>query len=251
MSEAGPVGERLQKALAAAGVASRRHAEELIAAGRVTVNGQLTTRLGTRVGPSDQLGVDGKPVDRRPHFTYIILNKPEGVVSTAQDERGRRTVVDLVRAPERVYPVGRLDLDSEGLILLTNDGELTFRLLHPRHELPREYYVWVVPNPTDEQLAQLRQGVAIEDWRTSPARIARRPGGALAFVIHEGHKRQIRLMCQAVGLQVVKLVRVRFGPLDLGPLKPGEWRPLRPEEVEALQRAATGAVARRDGKEAR
>jgi len=156
-----------------------------------------------------------------------------------------------VRAPERVYPVGRLDLDSEGLILLTNDGELTFRLLHPRHELPREYYVWVVPNPTDEQLAQLRQGVAIEDWQTSPARIARRPGGALSFVIHEGHKRQIRLMCQAVGLQVVKLVRVRFGPLDLGPLKPGEWRPLRPEEVEALQRTATGAVARRDGKEGR
>jgi len=180
-----------------------------------------------------------------------MLNKPEGVVSTAQDERGRRTVVDLVRAPERVYPVGRLDLDSEGLILLTNDGELTFRLLHPRHELPREYYVWVVPNPTDEQLAQLRQGVAIEDWRTSPDRIARRPGGALSFVIHEGHKRQIRLMCQAVGLQVVKLVRVRFGPLDLGPLKPGEWRPLRPEEVEALQRTATGAVARRDGKEGR
>ena len=251
MSEAGPVGERLQKALAAAGVASRRHAEELIAAGRVTVNGQVTTRLGTRVGPSDQLAVDGKPVDRRPHFTYIMLNKPEGVVSTAQDERRRRTVVDLVRAPERVYPVGRLDLDSEGLILLTNDGELTFRLLHPRHELPREYYVWVVPNPTDEQLAQLRQGVAIEDWRTSPARIARRPGGALSFVIHEGHKRQIRLMCQAVGLQVVKLVRVRFGPLDLGPLKPGEWRPLRPEEVEALQRTATGAVARRDGKEGR
>ncbi|MGH2459583.1 MAG: pseudouridine synthase [Chloroflexota bacterium] len=227
-------GERLQKALAAAGVASRRHAEELIQAGRVEVNGAVVTRLGTRVGPRDRVAVDGKLVSRVPLFTYIVLNKPVGIVSTARDERGRRTVVDLVKAPVRVYPVGRLDATSEGLILLTNHGDLTFRLLHPRHEVPREYHVWVSPPPTAEQLERLRGGVEIEGWRTGPAEVTRGPGGALRIVIHEGHKRQIRLMCQAVGLNVERLVRVRLGPLELGRLKPGEWRELRPAEVKAL-----------------
>ncbi len=227
-------GERLQKVLAAAGVASRRHAEELIRAGRVQVNGAVITKLGTRVGPRDRVAVDGKPVSRAPSYTYIVLNKPLGVVSTARDERGRRTVVDLIKSPTRVYPVGRLDVSSEGLILLTNNGELTFRLLHPRHEVPREYHVWVSPPPTSEQLDRLRQGVEIEGWRTGPAEVSRGPGGALRIVIHEGHKRQIRLMCQAVGLNVERLVRVRIGPLTLGRLKPGEWRELRPAEVRAL-----------------
>lgn len=227
-------GERLQKVLAAAGVASRRHAEEMILAGRVSINGAVITQLGTRVTPRDRIAVDGKPIARTSRYTYIMLNKPLGVVSTASDERGRRTVVDLVKTATRVYPVGRLDATSEGLILLTNHGELTFRLLHPRHEVPREYFVWVKPEPTTAQLAQLRRGVEIDGWRTGPAEVKRTPAGALRIVIHEGHKRQIRLMCQAVGLNVERLVRVRIGPLTLGNLKPGEWRELRPSEVAGL-----------------
>ncbi len=239
--EAGPEErreERLQKVLAAAGVASRRQAEELIVGGRVTVNNRIVTQLGTKVGPSDQIAVDGKSVNRSPRHTYVLLYKPLGVLSTAHDERGRPTVLDLVKTSERVYPVGRLDLDSEGLILLTNDGDLTFRLLHPRHEVPREYHVWVSPDPTDEQITRLQRGVEIEGWTTGPAVVRRRPGGILSIVIHEGHKRQIRLMCHAVGLSVLRLVRVRMGPLTLGALKPGEWRELRPEEVASLARDA-------------
>lgn len=227
-------GERLQKILAAAGVASRRRAEELIVAGRVTVNGKVVTELGTRVGPADRIAVDGVPVTRKRRDTYILLNKPPGVLSTARDERGRPTVVDLVKTSERVYPVGRLDLLSEGLILLTNNGELAYRLLHPKHEVPREYLVWVHPQPSGVQLDQLRHGVEIDGWRTGPAEVGRGPNGALRVVIHEGRKRQIRLMCQAVGLTVDRLVRVRMGPLTLGHLKPGEWRELRPTEIQAL-----------------
>lgn len=231
-------GERLQKVLAAAGVASRRRAEEMIQAGRVAVNGAVVTQLGTRVGERDRIAVDGKPISRRPSYTYILLNKPLGVLSTARDERGRRTVLDLVKTSARVYPVGRLDATSEGVILLTNHGDLTFRLLHPRHEVPREYHVSVSPPPTTAQLEQLRQGVEIEGWRTGPAEVSRAPGGALRMIIHEGHKHQIRLMCQAVGLTVERLVRVRLGPLTLGHLGPGEWRELRPAEVKALLEAA-------------
>lgn len=233
-----PRGERLQKALAAAGVASRRHAEELIAAGRVAVNGQTVTQLGTRVSPSDRVSVDGKLIPRVPQYRYVMLNKPLGVISSAHDEHGRRTVVDLVPTSIRVYPVGRLDFDSEGLILLTNDGELTFRLLHPRHEIPKEYFVWLNPPPTDAQLKQLRDGVEIVGGRTRPAGVARRSGGAVSVTIHEGRKRQIRQMAAAVGLDVARLVRVRVGPLSLGNLGLGEWRELRPAEVTALREAA-------------
>lgn len=236
--EAAPSGERLQKVLAAAGIASRRAAEEIIRAGRVTVNGELVTEMGVRVGPADRIFVDGKPISRTPRHTYVLLNKPVGVISTAHDEHGRRTVVDLVETPERVYPVGRLDYDSEGLLLLTNDGELTFRLLHPRHEIPREYHVWVSPPPTEEQLAKLRRGVEIEGKRTQPAQVRRMAGGFLSITIHEGRKRQIRLMGEAVGLQINRLRRVRMGPLTLGSLQPGAWRELRPDEIEALNRAA-------------
>ncbi len=233
--------ERLQKALAAAGIASRRRAEELIVAGRVTVNGKVVTELGTRVGPGDRVAVDGHPIERARPLRYVLLNKPVGVVSTAHDERGRPTVLDLVGVPERIYPVGRLDRDSEGLLLLTNDGDLTYRILHPRHELPREYLVWVTPAPTEAQLDQLRRGVELDGWRTSPAEVRRRSeGGTLSLVIHEGHKRQIRRMAEAVGLWVTRLQRVRLGPLTLGSLQPGEWRELRPEEVAALRRAVGG-----------
>ena len=241
-----PEGERLQKALATAGIASRRHAEELITAGRVAVNGTIVTQLGTRVSPQDQITVNGKPILRTPHHRYIMLNKPPGVLSTARDERSRQTVLDLVNLPERVYPVGRLDLDSEGLLLLTNDGDLTFRILHPRHELPREYHVWVQPWPTTEQLEQLRHGVEINGWRTHQARVSILTGGVLSITIHEGHKRQIRLMCYAVGLRVERLERVRIGPLKLGNLRQGEWRELKPTELEEL-REAVGLSSRRDG----
>ncbi|HVC32033.1 MAG TPA: pseudouridine synthase [Chloroflexota bacterium] len=227
-------GERLQKVLAAAGVASRRRAEDLIQAGRVTVNGAVVTQHGTRVRPRDRIEVDGKPVNQTPRHTYIMLNKPLGVLSTARDERGRRTVLDVVQSAARVYPVGRLDVTSEGLILLTNHGELTHRLLHPSHEVPRDYLVWARPPPSPAQLARLREGVEIEGWRTGPAEVARVAGGAVKVTIHEGHKRQIRLMCQAVGLTVDRLVRTRMGPLTLGKLQPGEWRELRPAEVEKL-----------------
>ncbi|HUX86986.1 MAG TPA: pseudouridine synthase [Chloroflexota bacterium] len=237
MTEERLEGERLQKVLAAAGISSRRHAENLITAGRVAVNGAIVTQLGTRVTPTDRIAVDGKLISRTPHYTYIMLNKPVGVLSTAHDERGRPSVVDLVRASQRVYPVGRLDLDSEGLLLLTNNGELTHRILHPRHELPREYYVWTIPPPSDNQIAQLRQGVEIDHWRTHPAEVTRRPGGALSMIIHEGHKRQVRLMCNVVGLTVNRLQRVRLGPVKLGSLKSGEWRELRPEELVALEEA--------------
>jgi 23S rRNA pseudouridine2605 synthase len=234
MADTGGQGERLQKVLAAVGIASRRRAEELILAGRVAVNGVVVTRLGTRVGPEDRITVDGRPIERTPHYVYFMLNKPPGVLSTARDERGRRTVVDLVRSPVRVYPVGRLDAPSEGLILLTNHGELTHRLLHPRYAVPREYLVWVTPPAQEEQIERLRQGVQIDGWRTSPAEVRRGPSGALRMIIHEGHKRQIRLMCRAVGLTVTRLIRVRLGPLSLGGLRPGAWRELRPDEVAAL-----------------
>lgn len=237
-----PTGERLQKALAAAGISSRRHAEELIVAGRVAVNGVVVSQLGSKVGPDDRIAVDGKPVDRAPRHSYVLLHKPKGYLSTAQDERGRPTVLDLVKCDQRVYPVGRLDLESEGVVLLTNDGELTFRLLHPKHELEREYEVWVTPPATDEQLAQLRAGIEIEGWRTSPAKTLRKAGGSVSVIIHEGHKRQIRLMCVAVGLRVTRLVRIRLGPLTLGTLKPGEWRELRPAELDAVRSAAFGTA---------
>lgn len=233
-----PEGERLQKALAAAGIASRRHAEELIADGRVAVNGKTVTQLGTKVLPTDRISVDGKTISRTPRHVYVMLNKPADVLSTAHDERGRRTVVDLVHTPQRVYPVGRLDLDSEGLLLLTNDGELTFRLLHPRHEIDKEYLVWLDRSPNEEELRQLREGVEIEGGRTAPARVARKSGGTLSITLHEGRKRQIRQMAAALGLEVQHLLRIRVGPLTLGKLKPGEWRELRPEELEALREAA-------------
>lgn len=235
-------GDRLQKALAAAGVASRRAAEGLITAGRVAVNGRVVTELGTRVLTTDRLAVDGASINRAPRYSYVLLNKPVGVLSTARDDHGRKTVIDLIVDQQRIYPVGRLDLDSEGLLLLTNDGDLTFHILHPRHEIQREYEVWVTPDPTDEQVDRLRQGVSIGEWVSGPAQIRRRSGGTLSIIIHEGHKRQIRLMCQTVGLRVSRLVRIRLGPLTLGTLKPGESRELRPAELQELRYAALGEV---------
>jgi 23S rRNA pseudouridine2605 synthase len=241
MAGQGSSGERLQKVLAAAGVASRRHAEELIRAGRVTVDGQVVEELGTRVGPRARIAVDGKPIRRSAPKVYYLLHKPPGYVSTASDPEGRPTVLDLVPDHARVYPVGRLDYDSEGLILLTNDGELTNLLLHPSRELEREYYVLVAGPARPEMLRALRSGIDLDGRPTARARVsvveATPEGIWLSFVIHEGRNRQVRRMCDAVGLEVRRLVRTRMGPLELGRLPIGRYRELRKDELAALRAA--------------
>ncbi len=237
----GQRGERLQKILARAGVASRRASEELIKAGRVTVDGRVVRELGARAAPGQEVRVDGRPIAGAERRVYIMYNKPPGVVSTAVDPHGRPTVVEAVAAPERVYPVGRLDQDSEGLILLTNDGELAYRLTHPRFELERVYRVLVEGRPSPEALAKLRTGVELDGKVSAPARVrvldSRDSNTELEIAIREGRKRQVRRMAQAVGHPVVRLTRIRVGPLNLGSLPPGRHRLLRPEEVRALYHA--------------
>ena len=231
---------RLQKVMAERGVASRRAAEELIAAGRVRVDGQVVRVLGTKVAPDARIEVDGEPT-RKVGFRYIALHKPFGVVSTASDERGRPTVVQLVRARERIYPVGRLDRDSEGLLLLTNDGDWAQRVIHPSSGHEREYEADVEGQLTGAALTQLSKGVRLEEGlaRVSKVRVILRSGagGRLQIVLRTGWKRQVRRMCAEVGLTVVRLRRVRIGPLRLGTLAAGAYRDLNRREVEALARA--------------
>ncbi len=236
--------ERLQKALARAGVASRRKCEEMIAAGRVRVNGQTVYEPGTQIDAhSDRVEVDGQSIAMSTPRVYWLVNKPVGYLSAVSDPRGRPTVLDLVSAQERLYPVGRLDLDSEGLMLLTNDGELAQRLTHPSFEHEKEYHVWVDGQPTPHSLQRLREGIELEDGFTWPAQVhvlREEQGGAwLRFVIHEGRKRQLRRMCEAVGHPVRRLIRVRMGPVSLGNLPVGESRALTRAEVEALKKAVT------------
>ncbi len=236
-------GVRLQKVLAQAGIGSRRVCEEFIAAGRVTVNGEVAI-LGRRVdAEADTIDVDGVRVPTKAGLVYYLLNKPERVMSTASDPQGRPTVVELVPDEPRVYPVGRLDWETEGLLLLTNDGTLTLRLTHPRYGAEKEYLAEVDGVPTRAALRTLREGVALEDGRTAPAAVQltqeRGDTSALTIVIHEGRNRQIRRMCDAVGHPVRRLVRTRIGQLADRSLKPGEWRLLTPAEVRALY-AATG-----------
>ena len=224
-------------------MASRRKCEELIAAGRVTINGETVSVLGTKVDPEhDRVQVDGERIAAPREHTYILLHKPAGVVSTARDPQGRRTVLDLVPKGKRLYPVGRLDVDSEGLLLLTDDGELTQRLTHPSHEQEKEYQVWVDGQPSKQALSMLRAGVVLEDGRTRPAQVrvlrGEQGGTWLRFVIHEGHKRQLRRMCRAVGHRVRRLIRVRMGPLTLDDLPPGKHRPLTAKERSLLRRSA-------------
>lgn len=229
---------RLQKALADRGVASRRAAEELIRDGRVAVDGAIVDVLGTRIAADARIAVDGKLVAPARTHRYLLLNKPRGALSTARDERGRRTVVDVIGARERLYPVGRLDADSEGLLLLTNDGAWAERVLHPRHGHEREYEVVVSGRIDDAALASLRQGVALEEGTARPERVtvtrSDPRGGVLRMVLRTGWKRQVRRMCAAVGLRVIRLRRVRLGPLRLGRLAPGAWRELTPAEIRAL-----------------
>ena len=232
--------DRLQKLLSAAGVCSRRRAEEYITAGRVTVNGRPAS-LGDRADPDrDEIALDGQPVVRSQTRTVLMLYKPRGVVTTLSDEKGRRTVADLVKgSPARVWPVGRLDLDSEGLLLLTDDGDLTNALIHPRHEVEKEYLVWVT-GCTEPGLGALARPMKLDGQALRPAQVAvlRREGErtVLSVVIHEGKNRQIRRMCAACGMTVRRLKRVREGSLTLDrTLAPGQWRPLTPAETARLK----------------
>jgi 23S rRNA pseudouridine2605 synthase len=233
-------GERLQKVLARAGFGSRRGCEELIRQGRVFVNGQVA-ELGQRADPErHRITVDGKLVRARHSFTYIVLYKPQGVLSAERDDSGRhRTVRDLVTLPGRLYPVGRLDLDSEGLILLTNDGELTNLLTHPRYEHSKEYHVDVEGHPSEKTLERWRRGVHLDDRRTAPAEVSvisrKKDHTQLRVVLREGRKRQIRRAATKLGHPVRRLVRVRIGPVQLGDLAPGQWRSLSNRELSQLQ----------------
>jgi len=236
-------GERLQKVLSRAGFGSRRACELLIAHGRVSVNGTVAV-LGRRVDPEDdRIEVDGIAASVRAGLVYYLLNKPRGVVTTAHDPQGRRTVLDLVPLEPRVFPVGRLDADSEGLLVITNDGDLTHRLTHPSFGVEKEYLAEVVGTPSPLAIRRLRDGVVLEDGTTAPARVSAVASTALRITIHEGRNRQIRRMCAAVGHPVVRLVRTRVGPLAERGLKPGEWRPLTQAEVRALAVAAEPRVA--------
>lgn len=232
-------GERLQKVLAQAGLGSRRTCEMLIEEGRVTVNGEVAV-LGRRVETiDDRVEVDGVCIGVAPGLVYYLLNKPHGVVSTAADPQGRPTVVDLVPADPRVYPVGRLDTDTEGLLLLTNDGELTHRLTHPSFGVEKEYLAEVDGEPSRGALRQLREGVALDDGLTAPAKVSAVGPGVVKLIIHEGRNRQVRRMCEAVGHPVRRLVRTRIGPLRDAALTPGAWRALTIDEVRSLERAAS------------
>ena len=229
---------RLAKHLAHAGVASRRAAEQLIHDGRVTVGGHVVRDPARDVDGTQPIKVDGRPVAAAEHDRAVyILNKPAGVVSTSRDTHGRKTVVELVKADRRLYPVGRLDADSTGLILLTDDGELAHRLTHPSFEVPKTYRA-VVRNPPvrEPALRKLREGVELDDGRTSPAKVRKISSGELELTIHEGRKRQVRRMCDAIGHRVESLERVAFGPLRLGNLPAGGHRRLTGAEVERLRR---------------
>ena len=225
---------RLNAWLARAGVASRRGADELIKAGRVTVNGQ-PGRLSTFVESRDRVELDGRRLQLQKQ-AYVLLHKPAGVVTTARDPHGRPTVVGLVRHPARVVTVGRLDADTTGALLLTNDGELAHRLAHPRYEVDKVYLAEVDGDPSRETLARLEQGVELEDGRTAPARARRLGPGRVELVLHEGRKHQVKRMLEAVGHPVRRLHRSRYGPLTLDGLKVGQWRELTREELASLQR---------------
>jgi 23S rRNA pseudouridine2605 synthase len=227
---------RLNAYLARAGVASRRGADELIKAGRVTVNGE-PGQLNTFVESRDRVQVNGHPVELQP-LAYVLLHKPAGVVTTARDPQGRRTVVDLVEHPSRVVPVGRLDADTTGALLLTNDGELAHRLAHPRYEVEKVYEVEIEGEPSDAALEQLRSGIELDDGRTAPAQARRVGPSRVELLLHEGRKHQVKRMLAAVGHPVRRLHRSRYAGLTLDGLEPGDWRELEPHELERLGETA-------------
>jgi 23S rRNA pseudouridine2605 synthase len=225
---------RLNAYLARAGVASRRKADELILAGRVVVNGE-PGQLNTFISADDVVELDGQAVTKQ-RLSYVLLNKPGGVVTTASDPGGRPTVVDLVEHDARVVPVGRLDADTTGALLLTNDGPLSHRLAHPRYEVDKVYEVEVEGSLSDDALRQLAEGVELEDGRTAPAEVRLLEPSRIELTLHEGRKHQVKRMCEAVGHPVVRLHRSRYATLTVEGLEPSEWRELTAEEVEALRR---------------
>ena len=239
--------QRLQKLLSQAGIASRRAAERLIAEGRVTVNGHTIREMGVKADPMvDDIRMDGRRVKLTERRRYILLNKPAGYVTTRSDPQRRRTIMDLLEGvKEYVYPVGRLDYDTQGLLLLTNDGELAAKLTHPRHGVERTYEARVAGMPSEEAIARLRTGIPLDGRRTLPAEVSllnkRRPerDGLLIITIREGRNRQVRRMCEAVGYPVKKLARVGIGPLTGQGLKPGAWRELSARELSMLIRTAS------------
>jgi 23S rRNA pseudouridine2605 synthase len=235
---------RLAKYLARAGVASRRAAESVVRAGRVTVDGAVVTDPARPVGPDAVVTIDGVALASAPAPVVYALNKPAGVVSSARDPRGRPTVLDLISSPARLYPVGRLDIDTTGLILVTNDGDLAYRLTHPRFEVPKTYRATVAQPPIRKAAIEaLREGVELDDGRTAPAKVRRLGPGTLELTIHEGRNRQIKRMCAAVGHPVRQLERIAVGNLALGSLKPGSYRRLTQAEVAALSGDAGPAVS--------
>ena len=227
--------ERLQKLIARAGICSRREAEKIIAAGRVTVDGQIITELGAKADTHQKICIDGKRLQLEKKI-YIVLNKPRGYVSTVSDERGRKTVLDLLGSlQERVYPVGRLDMDSEGLLILTNDGNLTNALIHPRYEVSKTYRAKVIGELTEEKLDRLRAGIELEDGLTAPAEIYLLGDNLVEVTIHEGRNRQVRRMFAAIGCDVKRLKRIKFAGLTLEGLPVGKWRTLTTVEISRLK----------------
>ena len=235
-------GLRLNRYLAQAGVASRRAADALIAGGRVTVDGEVVDDLGRRVEPGQRVAVDGRAVGTAERPAYLVLHKPAGVVTTMSDPQGRQTVADLVKSPVRVYPVGRLDAETTGLLLLTNDGDLAHRLSHPSSGVVKTYQATVRGLPSNFELERLRRGIQLEDGLTAPASVRMLRAGdrqsVIELSIHEGRNRQVRRMLEAIGHRAVALHRPSYGPLSLGGLAPGQVRPLTRAEVAALRRAA-------------
>jgi pseudouridine synthase len=233
--------ERLQKILSQAGIASRRASEKLMLEGRVSVNGTTVTELGTKADPAhDDIRVDGSRIKKAERHLYVLLNKPRGYVTTRSDPEKRKTVLDLLRGVrEYIYPVGRLDYDSEGLLILTNDGDLAARLTHPRHGVARVYEVLVLGTPDAHDISRLTKGVSVQGRRTGPAEVTELGGGRLRITVREGRNRQVRKMCDAIGHPVEELRRVAIGPIRDPKLKVGHWRELTPHEVDRLRRAAS------------
>lgn len=231
--------ERLQKYIAKCGAASRRKAEELIFDGRVKVNGSVVNNIVIVDDEVDVVELDGKVIKPEENMVYIMVNKPTEIITSAKDQFDRKTVLDIVNVKERVYPVGRLDYDTSGLLILTNDGDVTNRMTHPSHEVNKVYAAEIIGVPTKEEMDSFEKGLKIEDYITSPARIriieSKGDMALIEVTIHEGKNRQVRKMCEAIGHPVINLKRIAFGKLKLGKLKPGEWRNLSESEIEYLK----------------